>query len=446
MGEQPKIVVIGIDGGTFDIILPLVEKGDLPNLAGFIEGGSWGHLKSTIPSITMPAWPSLLTGVNPAKHGVFFFKKDSHGTYDEGDFASAADLKAKGLWDLLGDRKAIFNGVPSTYPPPLVNGLAVSAFRPLQQEQFKTHPPELAAEVRKVLGLENDRIESFSSTYGQSGKRGYLARISRFHTLAVERLTRLNLHLMEKIDWSFLMTVYMSTDVVQHFCWALMDDTHPRYDSDLAREFGDIIPDVYRKIDAGIGKIARAAGEDTIFVIVSDHGAGPVHKSFEINRWLLQEGFLFLRKRPYAMKARFVPAHSLLARLGLGRLAGLLPEVLGRQRFPWVQREPTRVPETVDWGRTVAYATANGVNINLRGREPQGIVEREAYDTVVDRIKEKLERVVDPLSDRKLVERVYRREEIYEGPHLDEAYDLYIAANESQTHVYHFFFFDIYSV
>src|SRR5512139_130949 len=102
--DKKKIIVIGIDGGTFDIIRPMIELGELPHISSLISKGVSSDLHSTLPPVTAPAWTSFMTGTNPGKHGIFHFIGDTHTQYG-GRIFSAADSKSKTLWAILSEHQ-----------------------------------------------------------------------------------------------------------------------------------------------------------------------------------------------------------------------------------------------------------------------------------------------------------------------------------------------------
>jgi predicted AlkP superfamily phosphohydrolase/phosphomutase len=434
-----RVAIIGIDGGTFDIILPLINKGLLPNIGSFLSDGSWGTLASTIPPITMPAWPTLITGVNPARHGIFYFKCNTHETYDEGPLVNSSYLKVKSVWEMLSEyeKKLIAVAVPTTYPPIPVNGVMISSIRPAHQEQIKTYPPEIGEEITRVFGLERIKVEKLNikrlrRNMRYSERSQVFSRFLTFHLAGIEKLADMVTYLMDKTDWSFLFVVFQSSDVAQHFCWALMDKEHPNHDRKLAERFGEIIYEIYKKIDGAIGRIIEKAGKDTTFIIVSDHGAGPVHKGLYLNNWLLKEGFLTLKnQRRYRIRIKKTRLENILRRLRMDVISERLPRSLASLSLPVIKKQMLPPHEIIDWSKTIAYATRNGININLKGREPEGIVDLNEYDKVVDTIKARLEEFVDPETGKNVVERVYKKEEIYNGPYINDANDLYIATGDS---------------
>src|SRR3569832_2836857 len=96
--SNPKVVVFGVDGATFNVMRPLIEKGRLPHLAKLIKNGVSGPLQSTVPPVTAPAWVSFMTGVNPGRHGIFHFVANSHLDYEEGTLLGSAQIGEKTLW------------------------------------------------------------------------------------------------------------------------------------------------------------------------------------------------------------------------------------------------------------------------------------------------------------------------------------------------------------
>src|SRR3990172_13336252 len=121
--NRTKMLIVGWDGATFDIIKPLVDKGKLPNIATLMRSGVWGRLDSTIPPLTPVAWTSMSTGVNPGKHGIYdamIYNQENHKV----SFVNATLRKVKPIWSILSERNknvGVIN-VPMTYPPDEVNG------------------------------------------------------------------------------------------------------------------------------------------------------------------------------------------------------------------------------------------------------------------------------------------------------------------------------------
>jgi predicted AlkP superfamily phosphohydrolase/phosphomutase len=138
---QRKVIVIGLDGATLDLILPWVQKGLLPNFQRIIKKGIWGHLTSTIPPFTAPAWTSFMTGKNPGKHGIYDFMVREPGTYTSSS-VNASFCDADSLWRIIGSegKKVGVINVPMTYPPEEVNGFLISGMLTPSNTDTFSHP------------------------------------------------------------------------------------------------------------------------------------------------------------------------------------------------------------------------------------------------------------------------------------------------------------------
>jgi predicted AlkP superfamily phosphohydrolase/phosphomutase len=239
-------------------------------------------------------------------------------------------------------------------------------------------------------------------------------------------------YLIKNYDWDCFFQYFWGTDRIQHELWHIFDRSHPRHDRDESSLYREKFVDYFRRVDAVVGRLIELAGNASVWV-VSDHGFGPVHKYCSFNLWLLNEGFLKLK--PDAV----TQTKKILFRMGftpelLFKLVKMLP--LGKLRpSRGVSARPgaSNLLATlflslrdVDWGRTVAFSKGNygQIYINLKGREPNGMVDPGQYEEVCDRIVERLKALADPLTGGPWVDRVFRREEIYEGPRVADAPDI----------------------
>ncbi|MDN3512814.1 MAG: alkaline phosphatase family protein [Candidatus Brocadia sp.] len=428
-----KVFLIGIDGGTFDIINPLVEKGDLPNISRFMREGTWSHLTSTLPPMTFPAWPASITGVNPGKLGVSYFIKDLHN-YDPSEFVTTADIKTKKIWHYLGEygKKSIIINIPYLYPPEKINGIMACYFNSRgREDNVLTHPQELAKELSDVIDLDRllksrkdfAHISEFSKHTNRSQKEFWLDRLVNFHRTAIEYLKEATLYLMTHYDWDFVMVVFNSSDFVQHKLWCYSEKDHPAYDKELAGKYGDVINDCYKRIDKAIGTIVNKIDKDTTVLLMSDHGFSSLKMNFYINQWLKQKNLLYFKGK-YKIALCRVLLSQILTKLRISRFVSLLPERLKNMQIPILWRKRKAFSESVDWKRTKAYAHLNGININLKDRESQGIVTRDEYRDVVDFIKKELFTITDDNTKQPILSKVYEKNEIYHGPYAELATDL----------------------
>lgn len=433
MKQKTRICIIGIDSATFDIIHPMVKAGKLPNLSRLIEGGTSGQLKSTIPPVTPPAWVSFMTGKNPGKHGVFdFYVSPSYGYVRP--VWNSKYIKAKTIWRMLSDNglKIGVINLPMTYPPEEVHGFIIPGMQYSFDEGGSfSHPPEVMQELQERFGKYRVLYGDLESLY-----TNHLDKLLEEWKEIFEIRKKSILYLIEHKEWDVFMAVFYSIDVMQHHFWKFLDKEHPLYDSHTARKYENVIPEFYEKIDSAIGEMLKIIGEDTTVVVVSDHGAGPEKGAFYVNRWLYKQGYLAFRNIFSPLwRIRFSHIfYKIIRRLGFPGITWVIPldklKTLGGVIDP---REGINVPFFIDWKRTMAYAgnhTEQGIYINLKGREPSGIVEKgKEYEKVRDSIIKKLKEIKDPANGKPVDIKVYKKEEVYHGPYLDDAPDIFVEMN-----------------
>ena len=414
------LLVIGLDAGTLDLVRPWADSGRLPVLAGLMARGAWGPLRSTIPAATFPAWTSLVTGVNPGRHGVLDFTERIPGTYRV-RFVNGSHRHVPALWTHLGraGRRVAVLTVPATYPPEPVRGVMVSGFdTPLTTaiDGSFVHPRTRYPEIQRLVGrLPFADFQELTPTPGWHAEA--LGKLLD----GIERRTVLAAALLAGDRPDLLMVVFGESDTVAHHFWRFHDPGSPRHAPSV---FADGIRRVYEALDAAVGRLVAAAGPDATVAIVSDHGSGGAgDRVVHLNRRLAECGLLGFRRTARA-----------------GRMAGWMRTAALRALPPgWQGRVLRRAPlaagrleglhrfGAIDWSRTVAYSEEldyhPSVWLNVRGREPEGTVAAACY-------LDERERVVAALVDwrdgggRPVVARVWRREEVYAGPFVERAPDL----------------------
>lgn len=422
-----RCFVIGLDGATFDLILPWVAQGKLPAMAQVLARGAWGQLRSTVPPMTGPAWTTFATGANPARHSIYDWVYREPGTYNFVP-ATAANRRLPSLWSLLsaaGRRVAVVN-VPMTFPPEPVNGLLISGLPTPSKQVTFTHPPELAQEIERITGnyiLYPDPGQAYSD----AGVDAFLARLYQ----TTETRIKLVENLRGREAWDFFMVVFNGTDTVQHAMWKFMSPAHPLHDPAKAAKYGDAILTFYQFLDRWLATQIASLPPDTVLMLMSDHGFGPFHKFIHVNNWLREQGFLAIkpawraRLKYAAFRAGFSPmaVYDLLMRLGLGSLKR---EVV-RGQGQGLLRTLFLSFDDVDWPATRAYSLGNigQIRLNVAGREPQGCVApgRE-YEQVREEIMARLRLLTDPATGEAVVDEIYPREELYRGPYLEDAPDI----------------------
>lgn len=425
--RSKKVFAIGIDGGTLELVKPWAKSGKLPTFARIMDQGALGELESTIPPITGPAWTSFMTGKNPGGHGIGDWMRRVDGDYRLTP-VNTTDIKSRLFWDLLGQagkRVGIIN-VPITYPPRPVNGFLISGLLTPRGNQDFTYPPELAQELQQELGSYQVHLSQF---YAKGRVELFLQDLWRL----IEGRTKAALYLMNRVEWDFFMINYVAADAIQHGLWHCIDPTHPRHDPQEAERYGNAILECYQRIDTAIGQLVSKLDDDTILLVMSDHGAGSLYKYIYLNNWLIKEDYLRLKRdtctrlKSLAFRLGFTPAslYRGMARLGLNKFAFRAHK---KTRYSLLKMFFLSA-QNIDWERTRAYSIGNigQIFINLKGREPMGIVEPGVeYEDLRDEIIARLRQMRDPETGEKVTEQVYKREEVYSGPHLPQMADILI--------------------
>jgi len=414
-----SLLVIGLDGATLDLIGPWAAEGRLPVLAGLLARGAWGRLRSTVPAATFPAWTSLVTGVNPGRHGVLDFTERVPGTYRV-RFVNGSHRRVPALWNRLsaaGRRVAVLT-VPATYPPEAVNGVMVSGFdSPLATaiDGSFVHPRALYRDIQRLIG----RVPFADFQELATGPGWHETALARLMD-GIARRTALAEALLRRERWDALMVVFGESDTVAHHFWRFHDRRSPRH---APSRFGDSVAEIYEALDRAVGTLVAAAPAGTAVAIVSDHGSGGAGDGVaHVNRRLAECGLLGFRGRR-------------AGRLGRLARAAALRAVPVRLQGPLLRRAPATAGRLegmhrfagIDWPRTRAYSEEldyhPSVWLNLRGRDPEGTVEPAAYE-------ETRERVAAALASwrhgdgRPVIARIWRREEVYDGPFVARAPDL----------------------
>jgi predicted AlkP superfamily phosphohydrolase/phosphomutase len=422
------IVIVGLDGATWDLAGPYLEAGDMPALRALVETGSAGVLRSTLPPVTFPAWSSFMTGANPGKHGVLDFTRRVPGTYEVA-FVSSRDRLLPTIWRLLSDagRRVAVLGVPTTYPPEAVNGIMVGGFdSPVATgiDGSFVYPRALYREMRRAVGPW-----AFADFQELRIGPGWHAAALPLLEAGVDRKRDLARWVLRREHWDCFMVLFGEADTASHHFWMYADPRSPRHDPAGAARFGDALRRVYRRLDAALGAILAELPPGATVLVASDHGFGGTGTTaLHLNRWLADEGWLRFRQGAGRLPSRLARGARRLA------LAALPPGVQQRLVRRTGRRLARRLESwsrfaAIDMARTRAFSEelnyAPSIWMNVRGRDPLGTIEPGAeYEETRAAIAERLLAWRHPETGRPIVERVHRREDAYHGPAVGEAPDL----------------------
>lgn len=435
--SRRPLVIIGLDGATFDLIEPWAAAGELPILQRLMAEGSWGPLRSVIHPFTAQAWTSMVTGTQQGKHRVWDFWERDFRTYGF-RLLNASHRALPAVWNLLSraGQHVIIVNVPQTYPPEPVRGVMVSGRDTPGMGTTYTYPAELKDELARINHTPYVIVPD-DWLWMQRG-RPDRARQELLREVDV-RFTTIK-YLMATRPWDLAFFVVGATDGVAHFFWKYHDSSHPLHDPGEAAQFGDTILQVYRQCDRHIGELLEFLDDDCNILVVSDHGQGPLGpQAIHLNIWLEDQGLLRFHPQGHgrSLREQLTAAAARAVQRGKRSLYGRIRfQTLTKLRRWWPDSLRTRLgaeaffPE-VDWSQTRAFSEElrGNIWINLRGRDPQGIVEPGAeYEALRDQIIATLPDLTDPESGARPIRKVWRREELYQGPYVSRFPDLIVEA------------------
>ena len=413
------VLVVGIDGGTWDVLEPLARRGLMPTLRRVLDEGAHGELTSVVPWYTVPGWASLMTGANPGRHGLLHWVRSDPADYWESRrhgrrFTASTDLRLPTFWDVAGaagKRVAVVN-MPLTYPAWEVNGAMVTGLlTPAGDLPGQTHPegllgdyPEYQVDLRHAKGREAE------------------GSLPRLHRLLEEmrEVTEGRRRLMTDLvagDRDLMVAVFVGMDRVSHRAWP-QQERLVGADEGSWGEVERLLADCYRTLDSVIGSLVEAAGPDATTLLVSDHGFGPgPDRKFRVNAWLRDAGYLVLR----GGRVQQAAYGSRLRRVGRRAVRAWRR----RARRP-AEHVGVHLAATRAYAVHFSWCPVFGVVLNERGVKRQGSVDRAAVPALLDRLTEDLLAIQDPDATGPVVVRVMRREEVADGPELGRLPHLFV--------------------
>lgn len=394
-----RVLMVGLDGGTWNVFGRLVEKGAMPNLAALMRHGTWGVLDSTVPPVTLPGWSSFMTGKNPGAHGVYGFVRMLPDRYETGGLANAAHVRSATLWDHLGraGKRVALISVPPSYPLPKVNGAVIGCML-TPPGQTVAAPPELAAELHDyVADVPPPRgIKDGQADYDERGS----AYIDGLTAQTRQRTELAQRFLREGTD--LVCVVFYAPDRIQHYFWPYVvgeaGGAHPVIQRG--------VDETLRVLDESLGALMDALTPDDTLVLMSDHGCRrKPDQAVYLNRWLVEQGFL--HERPFWRLRRRI-----------------LAKVMSRERRRRYDTEERRLvrARTKAWAQTLDPSTV-GVWIHAASRYPLGCVSPADYETVRDDLIRRM-RAFTNQRGQPIFDAVERREDVYTGPFANEAPDI----------------------
>lgn len=407
-----RVIIFGLDGATYTVLDDLVRRGVMPNLRDLMHSGTRGALMSTIPPLTPPAWTTMVTGRSPGAHGIFnFLQFDGDSPYLR--IISSREICCETIWSMVGrhgGRAASLNFVAHS-PAPRINGYVIPGWVPWRWVKKHSHPADLIDRLKaEVPGFD---LQELAMNFDEEQKAVAGNEIENYdawidiHIRREKQWFACLRHLLKKGDCDLLGIVFDGVDKLQHLLWQYVDPAlTPQRLSPGYQRTREHCWNYFRLLDGFLGETIRIAGEDSLILVVSDHGFCGSTEIVYINNWLEQQGWL-----TWSDKADVQPSES---------------QSLG-------EAHPYHLTH-MDMARTKAYATSassNGIHINVAGvRGAEGIHPHE-YETFRNELRHALlTRCKDPLTGEPLITRVWTREEAFSGPKADLAPDLTVALRD----------------
>ena len=397
-----RVLIVGLDGATFDVLGPMMRAGRMPHLQRFIEGGTSGVLRSTTPPITPAAWTTCLTGKGPGLHGIIDFERYDVRTNALRFNSTQCLSSVRTIWQILGDKGFAVGSVnvPMTYPPTPVNGFMISGFETPSINTNFAYPAQLKQEVLERFPGYSFKTRWRRKTFGGDElfvrNLDYIKR--SFHQGA--ELTRF---CGDKYGWDVLMVVLKLVDNLQHKTWRYLDERTRGRNPHRA----ELTAACFDELDVAIGNLLDYAGEHNAHVVmVSDHGHGSLEGRIQPNLMLQRWGYLALKGRG--------------TRIGT-RLQHQLDRWTKRRKGKFAAGSFSLARDlAVDFSRTRAAVMHAGMNgflyINLKGRQETGIVDPADYEPLRDELRDRLLAETCRTPDGrsiKLFPEVHKPEELY---------------------------------
>ena len=370
MESGPRVAVIGLDCATPQLLFDKLAD-EVPNINALMARGIHGELASITPPITIPAWACAMSGKTPGQLGIYGMRNRKDTSYEGLSIATSLAVKEPQVWDVLGQNgmRSLLIGVPPGYPPRPVEGWRVSCFLTPDSAPSFTHPEGLSVDIKEALDGEEYLFD-----VPNFREQGLDYVLQRLFTMTERRFTVAR-HLVRTKPWDYFMMVEMGPDRLHHVFWQHFDPNHIKYEA--GSRFETAFQDYYRFLDRQIGALIETLPDETVIIVMSDHGARAMVGGVCFNNWLAQEGYL---------------------------------------RFTQPVERPTAIKEApVDWSRTVAWGDGGYYGrlfVNLRGREPQGVVDPSRYEELREELTQKLEAMPGP-DGGPLGTRVIRPQDVY---------------------------------
>ena len=366
MTINKKTVIIGLDGVPFKMIEDFTSTGIMPNTAQIISDGTFTKMYSSIPEVSSVAWSSMITGKNPADHGIFGFMDLRPNSYKM-RFPNYNDLKAEPFWDQWQGNSVVIN-VPSTYPVRAMNGVLISGFVSIDFDK-SIYPASLIPVLKDLdyrLDVDAHKAHESMDLFLADLEKTLEARISAYQ------------YLWDNYDWQTFMLVFTGTDRLMHFLWDAYEDKSHQYHEFFINHF--------RRIDQVVGEITSRLSDNDLLIMHSDHGFEHLEKEIYVNYLLKEKGYLQFKNNS----------------------------------------EPSL--DNICFGTKAFAMDPARIYLNRKEKYPCGSVREDEAETLINELTTLFHSL--EIDGKKAIKYIYRREQIYSGPYLNEAAGLVLVGAE----------------
>jgi len=376
-----KLFVIGIDGAMPEYIFgEWLDK--LPTIKKLINQGCYGELKSTIPPLSAVAWTAISTGKAPADFGFFEYIYRKNNSYNDLGIISATNIKSKTLWQIASEhnKKSIICLMPLTWPIKPFNGICVSGYMTPNTDVEFTYPKEIKNKIETIFNKQFRIISEFRN----KSKEEIIKNVYE----NTEMHFKLMEYLLKNNDYDLFFGVIDESDSMNHNFLKYTDKEHSEYDENF--QYKNVLKEYYQYIDKKLGELLNLLDKETKIIVLSDHGIIRMHNRVNLSDWLIKEGYLVLKNQI---------TEKIKLKMNL-----------------------------VDWTETRAWAIGafeGQIFVNLKNREPEGIVEEKDYDNLLNEIEEKLKKITGDRGE-KLDTKVFKKKEFFKGEYEHLAPDMII--------------------
>jgi predicted AlkP superfamily phosphohydrolase/phosphomutase len=401
-----KTLFIGLDGATFTVLdemtRDLPEVGiTMPFLKKFMETGCRAKLRSTPNPLTPPAWVSIMTGRMPGSHGVYdFIRAEEKGEDVYFTLSDSRDILTETIWSMASrqDRTVVALNFPITAPPRPGNGSMVPGFVPWKHLRRNTTPPELYDRLKEIpdfdpkeLAWDFDREKQSLEVMTEEDMENWV----RYHIPRDQQWFKIAETLLREDSPDLMAVLFDGVDKLQHQVWKFVDPALvPTNPTPWEKRVRELCLEYFRKLDGYIEKLVKLAGPDAQVFMASDHGFTATTEVLRINAFLHEKGYLAWKETDDSEAAQ-------------------------RREASWFAN--------LDWEKTLAYCrtpSSNGITIRVAQNPGDPGVKPQEYETFRQKLIHDLESLKDPDTGERIIQAIYKREDVYSGVAMKEAPDL----------------------